>query len=73
MQIPCQDQTESEVLQAVLQLPNKYKEVVYLFYYEEYPVSDIARIMGIKPNTVYSHLHRARKLLKQRLGGSCFA
>lgn len=73
MQIPCQHETESEVLQAVLCLPAKYKEVIYLFYYEEYTVAEIARMMGTKPNTVYSHLHRARKLLKQRLGGMDFA
>ena len=72
MQIPCQDETESEILGAVLQLPAKYKDVIYLFYYEEYTVAEIARLLGTKPNTVYSHLHRARNLLKQRLGGIYF-
>ena len=58
-----------EVLEAVLSLPVKYREVVYLHYYEDYPAVEIARILGKKENTVYSWLSRARELLRERLGG----
>lgn len=63
------DDTSSEVLEAVLSLPEKYRNVIYLYYYEEYPAVEIARILGKKENTVYSWLSRARELLRERIGG----
>ena len=63
------DDTYSEVLEAVLSLPEKYRNVIYLHYYEEYPAVEIARILRKKENTVYSWLSRARELLRARLGG----
>ena len=69
MQIPAEDNDESEVMLAVLSLPSKLKEVVYLYYYEGYSAGEIAKLLNQKENTVYSHLHRARKLLKSKLEG----
>ncbi|MDD2362838.1 MAG: sigma-70 family RNA polymerase sigma factor [Oscillospiraceae bacterium] len=69
-EIPFEDREESGVLQAVLSLPKRFKEVVYLFYYEGYTAKEIAKILNQKENTVYSNLHRARELLKHELGGS---
>lgn len=63
------DETSSEVLETVLSLPEKYRNVIYLYYYEEYPAVEIARILGKRENTVYSWLSRARELLRERLGG----
>ncbi len=57
------------VLEAVLSLPAKYKDVVYLHYYEEYTAPQISRILGKNVNTVYTLLARARKLLEEKLGG----
>ena len=67
MEITFEDEHESEVLQQVLALPQKYKDVVYLFYYEGYSVQEISKILCVKENTAYSHLHRARQMLKERL------
>ena len=58
-----------EVLEAVLSLPPKYKDVVYLHYYEDYTAPEIGRILGKNVNTVYTLLTRARQLLKEKLGG----
>lgn len=58
-----------DVLEAVLSLPSKYKDVVYLYYYEGYKAEEIGRILGKNVNTVYTLLTRARKLLKERLEG----
>ena len=58
-----------EVLEAVLALPQKYRDVVYLHYYEGYTAPEIGRILGKNPNTVYTLLTRARQLLRDRLGG----
>lgn len=68
-EIPYEDKMESDLMDAVLSLPDKYKEVIYLFYYEGYTAVEIAKMMKRKENTVYSDLHRARNLLKEKLGG----
>ncbi len=58
-----------EVLEAVLALPDKYKDAIYLHYYEGYSAAEIGRILGKKENTVYSLLSRGRGMLRERLGG----
>lgn len=63
------DEAQSEVLEAVLALPEKYRRVVYLYYYEGYPAAEIADILRINVNTVYTHLTRAKILLRKELGG----
>ncbi len=63
------DAAHSEVLEAVLSLPEKYRRVIYLHYYEGYTAPEIAEILGIKENTVYTQLTRGRALLRDVLGG----
>ena len=58
-----------EVLEAVLSLPPNYKDVVYLHYYEGYTAPEIGHILGKNVNTIYTLLGRARRLLKETLGG----
>lgn len=62
----------SEVLEAVLSLPKKYKDVVYLYFYEQYSAVEISKILGKNVNTVYTLLARAKAMLKERLGGDGF-
>lgn len=57
------------VLEIVLQLPDKYRNVIYLYYYEGYSAVEIAGILRKKENTIYTWLSRARELLKKELGG----
>lgn len=64
-----QKEDYSELLEAVLSLPEKYKDVVYLYYYEGYKAEEIGRLLGKKVNTVYTLLTRARHLLKEKLEG----
>lgn len=58
-----------EILEAVLSLPLKYKEVVYLHYYEEYTAPEISRILNKNVNTIYTLLTRSRQMLMEKLGG----
>lgn len=58
-----------EVLDAVRSLPPKYRDVVYLHYYEEYTAPEIGRILGKNVNTVYTLLTRAKQMLREKLGG----
>lgn len=62
----------TEVLEAVLSLPQKYRDVIYLHYYEEYTAEQIGRILGKNTNTVYTNLARAREMLKEKLGGDAY-
>jgi RNA polymerase sigma-70 factor (ECF subfamily) len=60
---------EGELLSCIAQLQSKYRNVLYLFYYEGYSAVEIANIMHKKENTIYTWLNRARKALKEKLGG----
>ncbi len=60
---------ECSVLEAVLALPEKYKDAIYLHYYEGYSAAEIGKICNKKENTVYSLLSRGRMMLKETLGG----
>lgn len=59
----------SEVLDAVMALPQKYREAVYLFYYEGYSIDEIADLTGRSGAAVSAHLSRGRKKLKIMLEG----
>ena len=58
-----------ELLEAVISLPEEYRRVVYLHYYEGYTAPEISEILGVKVNTVYTHLARGKDLLRDALGG----
>lgn len=59
----------NELLEAVLSLPHKYRDVIYLHYYEGYTAIEIGSILKKNPHTVYTLLHRGRQRLRQILGG----
>lgn len=60
---------DSRLFQAVMRLPEKYRTVIHLFYYEDYAVEEIAAILRCPKGTVKSQLNRGRKLLKNMLQG----
>ncbi len=51
----------------VMALLEKYRTVLYLLYYEEYSVREIAGLLGVSPSVVTSRLSRARQALKSEL------
>lgn len=59
----------SDTLEAVLALPEMYRECIYLYYYEGYSTAEIATLCGAPASTVRNRLAEARKLLKVALGG----
>jgi RNA polymerase sigma-70 factor (ECF subfamily) len=58
------EDNKDNTIDLVMQLPNEYKLPIYLFYYENYSCIEIAKMMDIPENTVYSYLSRGRKKLK---------
>ncbi|WP_339224356.1 RNA polymerase sigma factor [Paenibacillus sp. FSL H8-0332] len=61
---------ELAILQLVLALPVKYKAVIHLYYYEDYPIQEISRILQISESAVKMRLQRGRQLLKLELEGA---
>lgn len=57
----------STVLNAVMSLPEKYRTVIHLFYFEDMSIAQISNATGIKETTVKSQLSRARDMLKPLL------
>lgn len=58
---------ESSLAHAVMDLPLKYREIVFLHYYEELPLAEISKITAVNINTIKTRLKRARQLLKDKL------
>lgn len=61
---------QSEVLQAVLSLPEKYRIAIYLHYYEGYSAAEIASLTGQSAAAVGQQLSRGRMKLRRKLGGA---
>ena len=60
---------DSPVLRAVQALPEKYRQAVYLRYYEEYEVEEIATLLDCKASNVSTYLYRGKMKLREMLGG----
>ena len=58
---------QGELYREVMRLPEKYRTVLYLFYYEELTVKEIGEILGLRTSAVTTRLHRARAKLKEQL------
>jgi len=51
----------------VMKLPEKYRIVIHLFYYEDYTIREIAKIMNVTESNVKVRLTRGRRLLRNVL------
>lgn len=60
---------EDEVLDVVMRLPQKYREVIYLYYYEGYSIRETASFLNRSESAVTAQLDRGRKKLRGLLGG----
>ena len=60
---------QNNVFSSVCELPQNYKTVIYLMYYEGYKVKEIAKLMKKREGTIKTWLFRAREILKHNLEG----
>lgn len=60
-------QENEELIEVIKQLPQKYRVVIHLFYYEELSIEEMAALLKEKPSTVRTQLTRARRRLKEML------
>ena len=56
-----------EIFREVMNLPEKYRLVIHLYYYEDYSVAEIGKILGLTESNVKVRLSRGRQLLKKKL------
>lgn len=58
-------QKDIDLSDQLQKLPEKYRILIHLFYYEQFSVEDIANITGRKQSTVRTQLTRARRALRK--------
>lgn len=58
---------DNEIWQALQSLPEKYRVVLYLYYYEGYPVKELSILLSRRESTLQTQLATGRKLLKESL------
>lgn len=61
------DQESEQLFEAVMALPQKYRIVVHLFYYEDYSVHELAELLSLSESNVKTRLSRARAMLRDTL------
>ena len=60
-----EEEQDNELLEHIMKLPDKYKEVIYLFYYEDYSIKEMSKILDRKESTIQTQLSTARYKLKK--------
>lgn len=58
------------IASSILSLPLKYREIIHLFYYENFSITEISEMLKVNQNTIKSRLKRSRKMLGHILEGS---
>ncbi|MCP3029313.1 sigma-70 family RNA polymerase sigma factor [Halobacillus sp. A5] len=58
---------DEELLEHILKLEDKYREVIVLYYFEEFDVKELSDLLNVSPNTVKTRLRRGRQLLQEKL------
>ena len=66
------DERRESVLEKVRELPQKYREVIHLFYFEEMKISEISALLEINEATVKTRLRRAKEILEKTLKGGIY-
>ena len=60
---------ENDLSEYLALLPQKYRSVIHLFYYEELSIQEISEILDAKESTIRTWLTRARSILGEKLRG----
>lgn len=72
-QVTLETQMDSEIWEALQSLAEKYRMVLYLYYYEGYSVRELSVILGRRESTLQTQLATGRKQMKSllELKGEC--
>ena len=69
IQQPLKSEISHALMDEIMRLPKKYREVILLYYYEDMKQNEIAEILGVSVTTVCRRIEKARELLKDMLKG----
>jgi len=71
LQIPVQGASDVSIalMQEIMRLPVKQREVIFLFYYQDMTLAEIGKLLGAPVSTVGDRLHRARTMLRKAMKG----
>ena len=58
-----------DIYYAVQELPLKYRTIIHLYYYENYKINEISKLLKTNDNTIKTRLARAREKLKEKIEG----
>jgi len=61
------DHSGADTYYAVMSLPEKYRSVIMLYYFEDYSIGEISQILGRTETAIQTQLQRARAMLKDKL------
>ncbi len=64
-----QDEGNARLVEAVLELDDKYRLPIHLFYYEGYSIREIADILNKNPSTIATRLDRGRTIIRKNMEG----
>ena len=67
LQVTLETQMDSEIWEALQSLTEKYRMVLYLYYYEGYSVRELSVILGRRESTLQTQLATGRKQMKSLL------
>ena len=56
-----------DLFEEICELPDDYRMVILLYYYEDYSIKEISRLLDTKESTIATRLQRAREKLKSKL------
>lgn len=65
--LPVKNGEDKEVIKALLNLPLKYRDVLYFFYFEGYKINELSKLFRVKEPTIKTRIRRGRELLKDIL------
>lgn len=63
------EESDTDLSWALMRVPKKYRDALYLYYCERYKVGEIAAILGVRENSVKTLLYQGRQRLKEIYGG----
>ncbi|WP_307344304.1 sigma-70 family RNA polymerase sigma factor [Metabacillus malikii] len=58
---------DKQLVEAVMSLPDRYREVIYFYYFEELSIKEISSLTSVNQNTIKTRLKRAKEILKECL------
>jgi len=63
---------DEQLVHTVMGLPDTYREVLYLYYFEELTIKEISNLINVNQNTIKTRLKKAKEILKDRLEGKAW-